>query len=215
MIAENEYVELPDNQKIIADQLLRNFLIVFVLAFMGELLLRFSPSFLNDFPERVWFEWLLVSLMGVSAYLLWNIAIWNLRPHADFVAYRSWYRAAAARGPVIAFVVLIALTNIDFRLSLPASQVSETEEARATVETADQPTEEASTFDLGINFGEASENVLLVSAFILGFYSRLANDVLGRIARFIFKEIYDETYKQEMKKDHKKEDGDRERDESD
>ena len=104
--------------KEVADQLSRNFLIVLVLAFVGEILLRLSPSILKDATERVWLEWLLVSLIGVCAYLLWNAAIWHKRSWADFVAYRPWYRATAARGPIIALVVLIALTNINFQVSL-------------------------------------------------------------------------------------------------
>ena len=204
MSTEINYIKLPEEQQKTANQLFRNFLIVLVIAFAGEVFLRFSPSFLKDVTERVWLEWLLVSLIGVCAYLLWNVAIWHSRPNADFVAFRPWYRATAARGPVIALVVMIALTNINFQVSVPATQDTAGEETAVVTEEGEHGTTPQSTLDFGINFREASDAVLLVSAFILGFYSRLANDVLGRIARFIFKDIYEETYKQELPKDDKK-----------
>jgi len=201
-----KYIVLPKKQQEVADKLHRNFLIVLGLAFIGEVLLRLFPSFLKDVAERVWLEWLLVSLIGVCAYLLWNVAIWHSRPNADYIAFRPWYQATAARGPVIALVVMIALTNINFQVSIPETQDTAGEEIAVVMEEGEHDTTPQSTLDFGINFGEASDAVLLVSAFILGFYSRLANDVLGRIARFIFKDIYEETYKQELRKDYKKKD---------
>lgn len=174
---------LRDDQQDAAKELQRNFLIVMGVAFLGEVLMRVFPEFLRGIPERVWIEWLLVSLIGVSAYLLWNIAIWFKDKDADFLAFRPWYRSTAAKGPIIALVVLLALTNINFQVGTSASQAGAGD----------------STFNFGVNFGEASESVLLIVAFILGFYSRLAHDALGNIARFIFKDLYDKTYKQEQK----------------
>lgn len=201
MTEEQEVKELPQNQKKVADTLLRNFLVVLVLAFVAEALLRVFPSFLSGATERRWLEWLLVSLVGVSAYLLWNVAIWYQRPaKADFVKFRPWYRATAARGPVIALVVLLALTNISFQLAVPESQVAPTEqEGTAQTETAEGADAQPSTFDFGIDFGQASETVLLITAFLLGFYSRLAKSTLERIAEFIFGSIYRDTYKAEIR----------------
>ena len=206
MSTEIHYIKLPDEQQKVANQLFRNFLIVLVIAFVGEIYLRLSPSFLKDVTERIWLEWLLISLIGVCAYLIWNVAIWHSRLNADFIAFRPWYRATAARGPVIALVVMIALTNVNFQVSIPETQDTAGEETVVVTAEGVQDTTPQSMFDFGINFGEASDAVLLVSVFIMGFYSRLANDVLGRIARFIFKDIYEETYKQELRKDYKKKD---------
>jgi hypothetical protein len=203
MAQEEVIKELPRNQKRIADDLGRNFLIVLGLAFVAEALLRIFPSFLADQTERQWLEWLLVSLVGVSAYLLWNVAIWYARPaRADFVKYRPWYRATAARGPVIALIIMMALTNINFNVSIPESQ-------DAGAETSEQAEGQVSTFDFGIDIGGASETVLLVVAFLLGFFSRLAKSVLEKIAEFIFGSVYRETYKDELEaQKDSEEDGD-------
>jgi hypothetical protein len=175
MSSSQNVQELPEDQSKIADSLLRNLLIVLSLAFAAEVLLRIFPSFLTgaDVAERRWLEWLLVSLVGVSSYLVWNVAIWYRKPDADFKANRAWYQATAAKGPLVAVVVLLGLTNTSFNVGL------------------------GSTLNFGVNFGQASDPVLLVAAFLLGFYSRLALDLLGRIAGYIFGAVYDETYKQE------------------
>ena len=195
--------ELPQDQKEVADALMRNFLVVLTVAFVAEVLLRVFPSFLSGAAERQWLEWLLVSLVGVSAYLLWNVAIWYQRPAtADFKRFRPWYQATAARGPVIALVVMLALTHISFNVAVPESQGSQSEQETSALGGAAEPIGEeappASTFDFGVDFGQASEPVLLIAAFLLGFYSRLAKNVIEKIASFIFGNIFKETYKAEM-----------------
>jgi hypothetical protein len=177
----------------IGDQLLRNFLIVFVLTFAAEIALRAFPSFLETVPERQWLEWLLVSLLGVCAYLLWNIASWYRKSAVDFKAFRPWYRATAARGPIIALVVLIALTNISFQVQVPTTQ-EETTEAVAVEADAETEPETPAPFSFGIDFQSASESVLLLTAFLIGFFSRLAKTLLEEIARFIFGDLFEKTY---------------------
>ncbi len=178
-MSKNQEVTLVrGDQKDAADRLFRNFIIVLAIAFIAEVVMRVNPSLLAGGEERRWLEWLLVSLMGVCTYLLWNIAIWYHREGANFIAYRPWYTATAARGPILALVVMVALTSINFQVALPVS------------EQAGSPT----TFDFGINFMQATEGVLLVVAFLLGFYSRLAKDILANIARFIFRDIFDRVY---------------------
>lgn len=172
--------ELPREEKKRAERLLRNFLIVFVLAIVAEVALRLTPDILRDMAERRWLEWMVVSLIGICTYLIWNISLWYRRPEAQFIDYTPWYRATATRGPIIALVILLALTNISFQVDLPASEGAASD-----------------AFDFGIDFGQASEPVLLITAFLLGFYSRLAKDLLGRIARAIFGQTYDETYGEE------------------
>jgi hypothetical protein len=201
MAPQKKVVRVRGNQKTTADRLHRNFLYVFGASFLAELLMRLSPGFLEGIPERDWIEWLLVSLMGVSAYLLFNIAIWYRREDANFLAYRPWYRSTAAKGPIIALVVMIALTNISFQMATPNQQALGVETSEETPDDtaleADVKQDADSIFNFGINFADADDNVLLITAFILGFYSRLANDVLAGIAKFLFKGIYEETYKDE------------------
>jgi hypothetical protein len=169
-LAQGRKQELDPEQKRIGDGLVRGLLLVIVLAAIAEFALRvYVPR------GATWLEWLAVSLIGVCAYLLSNVAFWYHREGVDFKAHRPWYIATATRGPLIALAVLVALTNIKFTGEL------------------------ASTFDFGVDFGNASEAVLLVAAFLLGFYSRLARDILEKIASFIFGSIYKETYKQEIK----------------
>jgi hypothetical protein len=180
-----------EEQVKIGDKMLRNFLWTFAVAFVAELALRAFPTFLEGSVERQWIEWMLVSLMGVSAYLLWAIAFWYKKESANFADYRPWYRATAARGPVIALVVLIALTNISFQVQIPS-----VEEGASTATTAaggDQ-SDESAPLTFGIDFQNASETVLLVAAFIIGFFSRLAKALLESIARFIFGDLFDRTY---------------------
>jgi hypothetical protein len=162
--------ELSRDQREIADRLLRNFLVVIAVAFAAEVLFRVLPSFLGSAAERRWLEWLLVSLVGVCVYLLWNVAVWYRENKADFKAYRPWYRATAAKGPVVALIVLLALTSTKFQVGV------------------------GSTLNVGIDFGQASDTVLLIAAFLLGFYSRLAMNLLGRITGYLFGSAYEETY---------------------
>jgi hypothetical protein len=198
IMAEKEVAKVvTGEQKIVADKILRNFLIVLGIAFVAEVALHVFPSFLGDVDERAWLEWLLLGLIGVSAYLVWNVSIWYHRAdEADFVAYRPWYRATAARGPIIALVILLALTNVSFQLALPAGEENavSSEVSRTDEDVADDAT---STFDFGVDFGTASEAVLLVAAFLLGFYSRLAKELLARIARAIFGSLFTDTYREE------------------
>jgi hypothetical protein len=49
-------------------------------------------------------------------------------------------------------------------------------------------------FSFGIDFQSASESVLLLAAFLIGFFSRLAKTLLEEIARFIFGDLFDRTY---------------------
>ena len=209
-------VVLPEGEeKKRADRLLRNFIIVLLVAVVAEVLLRVFPDFLGGTPQRRWLEWLLVSLVGVCAYLLGNVAFWYHRPDAKFRAFTPWYRATAARGPIIALAILLALTNISFQAALPAGEEATEAAAGAGTEEvaaeAEEPAPEAAveegqeevaapaSFSFGIDFGQASDEVLLVAAFLLGFFSRLQKELLTSIARFIFGDIYDKAYPEEKK----------------
>ena len=186
----------------IAKQLFQTFTIVVVIAFLGEVLLRATPSFMEGFKEKRWLEWLLVSIVGVSTYLLWNISTWVKSPKADFEKYRLWYFSTAIKGPMVALVVMLGLTHLNFQVQIPLPATQEVvtsesvEDEQGSEENQIQPTE-TRTLDFGINFAEASETVLLVVAFLLGFYNRLAKEVLNSFARYIFKDAYKKAYAKE------------------
>ena len=55
-------------------------------------------------------------------------------------------------------------------------------------------TEPPAPLSFGIDFHSASESVLLLTAFLIGFFSRLAKTLLEEIARFIFGDLFDKTY---------------------
>ena len=54
------------------------------------------------------------------------------------------------------------------------------------------------TFHFGIDFGQAGDGVLLFAAFLLGTYSRLTNDVLGRNASSILGTIFRGIHKEDQ-----------------
>ena len=215
MTQQSDVVMPEGEEKKRADRLLRNLLIVLLVAVVAEILLRVFPDFLGGAAQRRWLEWLLVSLVGVCAYLLGNVAFWYHRPEAKFRAFTPWYRATAARGPIIALAILLALTNISFQAALPAGEEVTGAAAGAGTEEvasgAEEPAPEAAveegqeevaapaSFNFGIDFGQASDEVLLVAAFLLGFFSRLQKELLTSIARFIFGDIYDKAYPEEKK----------------
>ncbi|MCK4829098.1 hypothetical protein KA005_75945, partial [bacterium] len=64
----------------LANRLFRTFTIILLMALLGEIIIRATPEFLEGVKERRWLEWLLVSIVGVSAYLLWNAATWVKSP---------------------------------------------------------------------------------------------------------------------------------------
>ena len=47
---------------------------------------------------------------------------------------------------------------------------------------------------LGRQTADKGESVLLLAAFLIGFFSRLAKALLEEIARFIFGELFEKTY---------------------
>jgi hypothetical protein len=213
MAQKSAVVPLEQDERKRAHVLLGVFLGILVAAVVAEVVVRAIPNPLDGAGQRRWLEWLLVSLIGVCAYLVGNVAYWYHKG-GNFIAFTPWYCAAAARGPVIALAILLALTNISFTAALPAREETAevaagagTEPAAAEAEGAAPETvveegpEEAAapdTFSFGIDFREASDEVLLVVAFLLGFFSKLEKELLFRIASFIFGDVFDTAYPEEQ-----------------
>jgi cell division protein FtsB len=198
-----------------ARQILFTLLAVLLVAIIGEVLMHLFPLFLHGVKERQWLEWLLVALIGDCAYLIWAIGFWYQRPkEAEFRKYTPWYLTTVAKGPIVALVILLTLTNINFQAQLPAPQSSPAAETEVEtppeeetdlfdVEEAEEVTEETETtagqnpLSVGVDFSQAKEEVLLIAAFLLGFYNRLARDILDSIARAIFPKAWKEAHGKE------------------
>ena len=119
----------------------------------------------RPYDPRQWIDWLLWALIGMSASLLLDVAR-HLRSVAqgegDFLGETSWYWAQLATGPLIAFVILLLFVHINVDLLTG-------DEASVQVNLRDYPTD-----------------LLLVPAFLLGFYSRVTREVLDQLMRKIF-----------------------------
>ena len=160
---------------------------------------------------------------------------------ADFVGWSPWYFLNCIRGPIIAIVVMLALTNVSFTSSLGGDsgaegEVSTPQETEApapeavstlgveafetvaptevgpvqttpTVESSEGAASEASSGSgvtepvvLGVDLGNASPDVLLVVAFILGMFSRVGVAALETIGEKVFgpiwKKAFEDTPKQ-------------------
>ncbi|HEX5715049.1 MAG TPA: hypothetical protein VF179_02750 [Thermoanaerobaculia bacterium] len=119
----------------------------------------------RPYDPRQWADWLLWTLVGLTASLLIEVAR-SLRKivdgEGDFLGETSWYWTQLATGPLVAFVILLLFVHIDVDLL-----------------TGDESA-------LEVNLREYPSDLLLVPAFLLGFYSRVAREVLDQIMRRIF-----------------------------
>jgi hypothetical protein len=150
----------------------------------AEVASRFAPALVEakqslnipaepPYDPRQWFDWLLWTLAGVSAYLLIEIAR-NLREipkgEGDFLAETSWYWTQIATGPLIAFVILLLFTHVDVDLL-----------------TGDEAAVE-------VNLHGYPMDLLIVPAFLLGFYSRVTRELLDQITRTVFRGAWRAAY---------------------
>jgi len=119
----------------------------------------------RPYDPRQWADWLLWTLVGLAAYLLTEVAS-NLRKVVDgegnFLGETTWYWTQLAIGPLVAFVILLLFVHIDIDLL-----------------TGDEAAVE-------VNLREYPSDLLIVPAFLLGFYSRVAREVLDQLMRRIF-----------------------------
>lgn len=123
-----------------------------------------------------WLDWILVSLIGVLLYLLTTASRWyrtlltaqetNLQEQKEeeramFVEMTPWYITTLIKGPFIVLVIIIFLTNVSLDIS-----------------------------GLTVDFTQLSPEALLVVAFVLGFYSRVAREQLNMIVKTLFSKAY-------------------------
>jgi hypothetical protein len=100
-------------------------------------------------------------LFGTLVFLISEIKKWYTMPFQedgkrDFIKYTPWYVANLFRGPFIAFVVMLALTNISFE-----------------------------AIGVAMDVKAAPIEVLVLLAAIMGYYSRVADKELDIIAEFL------------------------------
>jgi len=112
-------------------------------------------------PPLLWVDWLLIALVGVLLYVLSSAAYWYTKRQRRFVDFTPWYLSTILKGPIVAFVILLFLTKLQVKLS-----------------------------GIDLDFGKLDANVLIVAAFVLGFYSRVAREQLNQIVKALFGKAY-------------------------
>ena len=126
-----------------------------------------------SYPPLQWLDWMLASLAGVLLYIMANVANYyqsSIRSKKyrsgrakDFIAFTPWYISTIIKAPVIALVVLVFLTNLNIEIA-----------------------------GLTLDFTSLNPALLLMIAFVLGFYSRVARKQLDHIVKSIFGKAYSE-----------------------
>ncbi len=241
-----------EKQKERALQIIWTLLALLIINVALFILARLDLWFFKSVPDasQRLIEWVLASAGGTFIYLLMEAAprygsidrvfdsipqMPNTTPEekealekkisgVDYIGWTPWYGMNAIRGPIIAMVVMVALTNVSLVTSLasttpmPDASVASTpapvEETPvpATVEATPAPTptttpgaESASAggtgasggaspedqpLSLAVDLTKASQEVLLIIAFILGWQSRLSVALLETIGRRVFGEAW-------------------------
>ena len=122
-----------------------------------------------------WYDWFLWALIGLAASLLIEIGRHTrliFEGEGDFLGETPWYWAQLTTGPLIAFAILLMFTHIDLDLLTG-------DEAAAAVE---------------VNLHRYPIDLLIVPAFLLGFYSRVAREILDQLMRAIFRSAWRAVY---------------------
>lgn len=112
-------------------------------------------------PPGQWLDWFLASVIGVLTYMMIPIYEWYRSEKAMFIEYTPWYISTPLKAPVLAFVVLIFLTNLDIKIA-----------------------------GLELDFTQLNAPLLLMIAFVLGFFSRVTREQLNQIVKSIFSKAY-------------------------
>jgi len=121
---------------------------------------RLNPSF-GDATAREWLDWILAGLAGALLYTIISVAHWYQRSRPRFKDFSLWYLSTILKGPVLAFIILLFLKTVDIEVA-----------------------------GITIDFTALDENALLVAAFLLGFYNRVARETLNQITKSIFGKAY-------------------------
>ena len=112
-------------------------------------------------PPGQWLDWFLASVLGVLTYMMIPVYEWYRSDKAMFIEYTPWYISTPLKAPVLAFVVLIFLTNLDIKIA-----------------------------GLELDFTQLNAPLLLMIAFVLGFFSRVTREQLNQIVKSIFSKAY-------------------------
>jgi hypothetical protein len=112
-------------------------------------------------PPWQWVDWLLVSLAGALLYVLVNAGTFLIQPRPRFKAFTGWYIATLVKSPILALMILIFLTGVSVEIS-----------------------------GLTLNFQDMKSPLLLVIAFVLGFYGSVAREQLNQIVKTLFPKAY-------------------------
>ena len=169
--------------------------------------------------DLLWVQWLFAGFGGTLLYLIWESqrqyrVIDKVDPLAaekkgdeaikkseqvNFILYTPWYIAVAVRGPIIVMAVMFAVTNVTLAATLLPEQ-----SAPATEKVAPAPDEETDVeesigqdspaIEFGVDLSKSSQNVLVLSAFILGFFNRLPLAILEGVAKSLFKSAWVKVY---------------------
>jgi hypothetical protein len=108
-----------------------------------------------------WVDWIVVALAGSFLYVVVSIAHWLIQPQARFKAFSAWYLATVIKGPILALVILLFLTGVKVEVS-----------------------------GLALDFTKLGPAILLVIAFLLGFYGTVAREQLNQVAKAVFPKAY-------------------------
>lgn len=112
-----------------------------------------------------WIELLFWTIVGTLVFLLSEIKKYSSQPYKkyrDFIRYTPWYIVNLFRGPFIAMVIMLALLSLSF-----------------------------DAIGISVDLKSAPIEVLIVTAAILGYYSRIADKELDIITGTLFKAAWD------------------------
>lgn len=108
-----------------------------------------------------WVDWIVVALAGSFLYVLVSSAHWLIQSKPNFKPFSAWYLATVVKGPILALVILLFLTGVKVEVS-----------------------------GLALDFTKLGPAILLVAAFLLGFYGTVAREQLNQIAKAVFPKAY-------------------------
>lgn len=137
---------------------------------LGFATVELQPTQVLRIPNsgpRLWIDWILWGVVGVGTYLLIQAAQYYRKipeGKGDFINETPWYLTQLLTGPLIAFVVLALLTQIDFSI------LGQTEETA-----------------ISVNLNQLPYDAMFGIAFLLGFFSRVTRKLLGLITQSLFR----------------------------
>ena len=175
----------------------------------------FFPKKLTGDPKDDEYKDYEKKVKAINKHIEYEKKVKAIKKHiekVDFLGNTVWYTTIAFRGPIITLVVLFALTNITISSALIAATPSPTatvvEESlvaatptpsatsiEVTTEEPETATENGETqvkpLGISIDMKNAQQELLIIIAFILGYYNRLPVEILEQIAKSIFRAAWE------------------------